>query len=133
MTSPYGTDVHNASAVRLKHRPDDGPTAVKAASQIHGENSIPGLIIHILELLLACNAGVVYQQCHMAEFFLCPPNHGLYLYPVRHIRLNTHGGTAFAPKCENQALRLLMLLQVINADRPSLPGEQRGNGRSDPA
>ena len=67
MTAPDGTDVHDAAAVRLQHGTDHRLAAVEAASEIHGQNPMPGLRIHVLKLLLPGDTGIVDQQRHVTE------------------------------------------------------------------
>ena len=110
-----------------QHRLD----TVDAAAQVHGENPLPVCGRDVLKLVLLRNAGVVDQQRYGTQLLLHPAHHGLHGARVRHIGPVTDDGASLRPEGGGQSLGLLLLLDVVDADRIAAAGQQRRRGGPD--
>ena len=110
-----------------QHRLD----CVVGALHVDGEIAVPVRLRHILELHLSGDARVADQQRDGAEF---PPRllrHGLHSGLVRHIGPVNHGPAALGGEEGAKLLRLVLSLQIVDADCPAGPRQCRCHGPAD--
>ena len=86
------------------------------------DDFIPVLFGHLENPCRTSNAGIVYQDIHLAEFFHGPGHHGFHFRLLAHMGYNRYGCAAF---CLDQFDSFLLVGQIdpVHHNRSPFLGE----------